>query len=478
MAKAEDAHILSHEFKDIDDSEVTPQELRAWYLFGGCADPIAFCQGFFIPLIVQGLAASGGFKTEDHSVACDTSISGYSCVVPVGSGWMDVSSFYFMTVVVSTILQLVLFIGLGSIADHGPYRKKFMLGFSLLGSVACILFLAIVQKGSYWMAAILTIVAGVSLGSTWVFNYAFIPPLARNHPTFLAAAKDPNATRESLLLKLDEVTNYISSISFVYMYAGTLVLLVIIVGLAFVLPVPSSFPADYAYHAGVGIGGIIWLVGVVIAARGMRDRPGPAFPEGENVVLFSTKKEQLGFSSTEILILAAEVPILALFGSWAWNKLQTRFGISSKRLLLVHNTIYTVVVLWGCLGFTNMGIGYKTKIELFIAATLHGLILGATQSTCRSLFAQLLPSGHESKFFSLYEIVDKGSAWVGPLVVAAIGTSGANKSWQFVFLAAQFGLGMFLFSRVDVVAGVEEGKVFGALEREREEAKKNGGVQV
>ncbi|KAJ3007945.1 UNVERIFIED_CONTAM: Autophagy protein 22 [Siphonaria sp. JEL0065] len=514
-----EAHILTSEFKDIDDTPVSKTELRAWYLFGMGADPISFCQGispshrFFLPLIVERLAADGGFTAADHTVPCDPSVAGYSCVVPVGGAWMDTSSFYFMTVVVSTILQLILFIGMGSIADHGPYRKKFMLGFSVLGSICCILFMAIIQKTNYWFSAVLTILVGVALGSAWVFNYAFIPPLARNHPDFLEVAKTPGVTRERLLAKLDEVTNYISSISFVYMYGGTLVLLVVIVGLNFVLPVPDSFPSNYAYHVGVGLGGLIWLIGIFIAWKEMRDRPGPAFPEGENVVLFSTKKvfsaisqarklqnlflfligwfcysdglatliaatvlwanDELGFTSKEILILAAEVPILALIGSWLWNKAQVKFRIPSKTMLLIQNTVYTLIVLWGWLGFTNAGLGYKTKIELYAAATLHGLLLGGTQSTCRALFGQLLPAGHESKFFALYEIVDKGSAWIGPLVIAAIRTSGTNKSFEFVFLTAQFVVGLVLFSRVDVFAGVEEGKLFGAAEREKEESRKN-----
>jgi len=38
----------------------------------------------------------------------------------------------------------------------------------------------------------------------------------------------------------------------------------------------------------------------------------------------------------------------------------------------------------------------------------------------RTLFVKLIPSGCESQFFSLYEISDKGSSWIGPIVLAVI----------------------------------------------------------
>ncbi|KAJ3064097.1 Autophagy protein 22 [Podochytrium sp. JEL0797] len=506
-------HLLSHEFRDIDDQPVAPAELRAWYFFSACAESISFSQAFFIPLIVQGLATGGGFQASDHTVPCDTKIVNYSCVVPIGSGWMDTSSFYFITVSISTFLQLILFIAIGSIADHGAWRKKFMLGFSLLGSIACIAFVAIVQPGNFWFGAVLAVCVAVTLGSTWVFNYAFLPPFARNHPMFLEEAKNPDHTRESLLTKLDFVTNYISSMSFTFMYSGALVLLFLIVALNLLLSFPASFPSDYGLHVGVAIGGLLWLIGSLVAAKYMRDRPGPPIPAGENIVLFSTKqvftalsearklsnlftyllgwflysdsfntlvsvsvlwaKDQLGFTSTEILLLAAEVPILALIGSFCWNFAQRKFGIETKRLLLIQNAVYVLIPLWGVLSFIpNSPVGYQHKLELFIGAGIHSLILGATQSTCRSMFAQLLPAGSESKFFCLYEVSDKGSGWVGPLVVSAIQNSGGNKAFTFLFLVVQFAVSWVLFSRIDVVKGVEEGKVYGVLEREREEEKK------
>ncbi|KAJ3105970.1 Autophagy protein 22 [Physocladia obscura] len=113
-----------NEFEDVDSSPVSRTELRAWFAFGSLADPISFCQGFFIPLIVEGMAASVGFEHSDHTVPCNTTEKSYSCDVEINGSWVDTSSFYFYTITLATFSQLVLFIALGAIADHGGVKTN------------------------------------------------------------------------------------------------------------------------------------------------------------------------------------------------------------------------------------------------------------------------------------------------------------------------------------------------------------------
>ncbi|KAJ3377958.1 Autophagy protein 22 [Entophlyctis sp. JEL0112] len=508
-----DAADAAAEFTDIDATPVASSELRAWYVFGSFTDSVSFCFAFFVSLIVESLGASAAFESSDHTVPCNTTVTGYSCVIPINGAWIDPSSFYFYCVTFGTFLQLLLFVGMGAIADHGNWRKKFMLGFSAVGAVACVLFAAVTDKEGYMFGGILAIIGMVCLGATYVFIYAFLPPLARNHPDFQAVSSDPSSTKHDLLAKLDFVTNKISSTAFVWMYSGTVVALIIAVALDLFIKVPDSLPTDYAFQLATAVISVGWLIGCGIVYKYMRDRPGPPLPPGDNVVFFSFKKvfksfgkagklsnlftfllgwffysdsfgtlvnvsvlwaqTQLGFSTTEILILAAEVQLTALIGAYGWNQIQTRTKIASKNVVVIQNCIYILIPAWGLLGFVpSISLGYKHKIELFLAAGLHGLLLGGTQSNCRSLFSQLLPAGEESQFFSLYEITDKGSSWVGPLVVAAIDDSGANRSFVFLFLTLQFIVSLAIFSRVDVVGGIEQGKVFGAVDRELEAAAK------
>jgi UMF1 family MFS transporter len=40
--------------------------------------------------------------------------------------------------------------------------------------------------------------------------------------------------------------------------------------------------------------------------------------------------------------------------------------------------------------------------------------MGGSQALSRSIFAQLVPTGKEAEYFSIYEIGDKGTSWLGP----------------------------------------------------------------
>ena len=44
------------------------------------------------------------------------------------------------------------------------------------------------------------------------------------------------------------------------------------------------------------------------------------------------------------------------------------------------------------------------------------LVLGGSQAISRSLFAQMIPLGREAEFYSFYEISDRGTSWIGPLL--------------------------------------------------------------
>ena len=56
-------------------------------------------------------------------------------------------------------------------------------------------------------------------------------------------------------------------------------------------------------------------------------------------------------------------------------------------------------------------------IELLFIGCVYGLAYGVIASYSRSLFGQLIPPGYETQFFGLFEITDKGSSWMGPIVV-------------------------------------------------------------
>ncbi|KAJ1553024.1 Autophagy protein 22, partial [Cladochytrium tenue] len=145
-----------------------------------------------------------------------------------------------------------------------------------------------------------------------------------------------------------------------------------------------------------------------------------------------------------------------------------RTKLTTKQILVIQVCVYAILPLWGVIGFIGPSpIGLKHAWEMFFLAAWHGFLLGGTQSTCRSLFSQLLPPGMEAEFFSLYEITDKGSSWVGPLVVGAINdaTGDLRKGFIFVLASMLFSLPFFLFLNVE--KGINQGREFASSERKR-----------
>jgi UMF1 family MFS transporter len=60
-------------------------------------------------------------------------------------------------------------------------------------------------------------------------------------------------------------------------------------------------------------------------------------------------------------------------------------------------------------------------------------VLGGSQALSRSLFSQMIPVGHEATFFGLYEITERGTSWIGPLMFGLV--VGATGSYREAILS-------------------------------------------
>ncbi|KAJ3396881.1 Autophagy protein 22 [Chytriomyces hyalinus] len=499
--------LLAHQ--DIDGSPVTTTELRTWYLFGAALDAVSYCcVSVFAPVVVQSLAANYGATSADHTVPCNATAIDYKCDVRVGSMWIDTSSFVFACIVIAAVMQIVLFVAVGAVADTGGWRKSLLLTFGSLAGLVAMLFPTVTRTDQFWLAAVYFIIMNIFASGAWVFLYAFLPILARNHVDYLTAAQNTSISGESLHFKLDQVTNRISTHSYIWMYSATILTLIVMVVIFTFYTPAGGLPASYSVHVGILFAGVILMVGVGYALRFMRERPGPPFPPGSSAVTYSLKRvgaalsngrqlkhlflflmgwfmvsdafntlvsvavllstQLLGFTTKEVLIISLEAPLLAIPGAYLWNQFQVRARCTTKFILLCQTCVYGTMCFLISIGISQqVGFGWKHTAEVYVYAGMHGFMLGAIQSTCRSLFVSLLPPGHEGSFYSLYLLTDKGSSWIGPLIVAAINGSGADKRYSFLFLAVQFSVGLVFFSLVDPSVGHVEGRKFA-----REQARK------
>jgi UMF1 family MFS transporter len=104
------------------------------------------------------------------------------CVVHILGVEINTASFAMYTFSISVLIQALLIISMSGAADHGRFRKTFLLWFAFIGSIATMLFLPVVPS-VYILGAVLAIVANTCFGASFVLLNSFLPLLVRFHPT-------------------------------------------------------------------------------------------------------------------------------------------------------------------------------------------------------------------------------------------------------------------------------------------------------
>ena len=79
-----------------------------------------------------------------------------------------------------------------------------------------------------------------------------------------------------------------------------------------------------------------------------------------------------------------------------------------------------------------------------------------TQALSRSLYSLLIPAGREAAYFSLYEIGDKGTSWIGPTIFGIVLTQTKSYRSGILSLVGLFAIGMILLFFVNVKKATEE----------------------
>ena len=119
-------------------------------------------------------------------------------------------------------------------------------------------------------------------------------------------------------------------------------------------------------------------------------------------------------------------------------------------LIKTKNAIIVSLVIWsGIVIYANQFL--NTVPEAWFMAALIAIVLGGSQALSRSLYARMIPRGREAAFFGLYEVSERGTSWMGPLLFSiVIARTGSYRqallSLIFFFVV---GLIVLLFTNTD-----------------------------
>ncbi len=363
---------------------------------------------------------------------------------------------------ISVFLQVFLLPVVGAVADRTG-RKRLLLGlFAYVGSGATMLMVLLVHD-TWALGVALLIVANLAFGSSIVVYNSYLPDIAS-----------------------PDERDGVSSRGWAAGYVGGALLLVL--NLAFYLSRDSlGVSTADAVRLCLFSAGLWWAVFTLVPLRALRDvRTAPPSPDSsvgaavgqlvrtlkglravpmtlrflvayliyndgvQTVIALSAVygSEELGLSDQSLIVAVLIVQVVAIFGALALGRLAQRQG--AKRVILWSLVVWTSVV---AIAFV-LPSGRATLFYLLAVAI--GFVLGGSQALSRSLFSQMVPSGKEAEYFGVYEISERGTSWIGPILFAVVNQVTGSYRVAILALVAFFVVGGALLTRLDVRTAITE----------------------
>ncbi|KAF9088206.1 Autophagy protein 22 [Mortierella sp. AD031] len=172
-----------------DEPATDKKEIWAWYSYAFASEAyVVVALTSFIPITLEALASQEGhlYGTSDSCIAKPSNATTTTapqkgerprCMISFGHFEVDTASFVMYLTSLAVLLQALTVVSISSMADYGSYRKKQLVVFSALGSIATMLIGAMPYV---WMAGALSVIANVSFGAGIVCFNAYLPLLVRN----------------------------------------------------------------------------------------------------------------------------------------------------------------------------------------------------------------------------------------------------------------------------------------------------------
>jgi UMF1 family MFS transporter len=136
------------------------------------------------------------------------------------------------------------------------------------------------------------------------------------------------------------------------------------------------------------------------------------------------------------------VQFAAFGGALLLGALAKRIG--AKRTVLLSLVLWTVVLAAAYV------LPEQRALPFILLGGGIGIVLGGSQALSRSLFSQMIPPGKEAEYFGLYEISDRGTSWLGPLIFGIVYQSTHSYRAAILSLVAFFAIGFVALAAVPV----------------------------
>jgi UMF1 family MFS transporter len=391
-------------------------------------------------------------------------------LVSVGPLAVTAKSFFPLCISISVLLQVFLLPVLGAVADYSHLKKRMLALFCFAGVAAtCLMFF--VSGGLHVLGGLLFIVANLSFGASIVFYNAFLPEITT-----------------------EDRRDAVSSRGFALGYLGGGLLLALNLAFAMLGPKYLGLTAGMAVRLSLLSAGL-WWGGFALVSLGRLRVRGAArkLPAGRSYLtigfselkpmfhellrLRHTLQYLIGylfyndgiqtviamasvFLAQELFVArgaeGSEMFLVGIFlmvqfgavgGALLFERLAAWLG--TKRAIVLSLVVWSAIVIYAY-GFL------RTTTQAWVMAGFIATVLGGSQALSRSLFSRMIPEGREASFFGVYEISERGTSWLGPLVFGVVvGATGSYRK-AILSLIVFFVLGLVILLLTDTDKAVQD----------------------
>ncbi len=370
------------------------------------------------------------------------------------------STFYLgMANSIASIVVAALAPLLGSVADQGSAKKKFLILFAFLG-VIMTGGLWMVAQGNWQMAVFFYVLATIGFASGNVFYDALLPGLAS-----------------------EERVDVVSSLGFGLGYLGGGLLFLVNVFMYLkpeIFGIPDGATAIKLSFLSVAVWWAVFTIPLILFVPEPKNYDTVDFKNAVRmgwIQLVQTFKEirnmkvvgtfllaywfyidgvdtiirmavdygmSLNFPGESLIIALLIVQFVAfpaaLIYGWLASKIGTKTGI------MVGIIAYSFITLLGY---------FMTEAwHFYVLAILIGLFMGGIQALSRSLYTRIIPPAKSAEFFGFYNMLGKFAAIIGPALMGTIALATGSARLGILSILLLFILGAFFLNKVDI----EEGK--------------------
>ncbi len=425
------------------------REQRGWYMYD-------FANSAFSTTVITLFL--GPYLTALAKSAADA--NGYIHLLGLP---IDARSYWSYMVALSVILQVLFLPVVGAVADYGRKKKEVLAATAYLGATATIA-MFFLTDGDYIFGGVLFLIANVAFGAAEVIYNSFLPEIA------------PVEERDA-----------VSSKGFGIGYLGGGLLLALNLVL-YMNAAKIGMSEGMAVRISLSSAGVWWAIFTIPTILALHNRgPARALAAGQSAVatvvhqLRHTLHEVRRYPQTltfliayllyndaiqTVIALASQfgndelhipvsqltlailmVQFVAFFGSMLFNWIAA--AINAKRAVVLSLVIWTAVLVY-------IYVSVRTTAQFFVMAAIVAIVLGGSQALSRSLYAQLVPKGREAEYYSIYEISDKGTSWICPIIFGL--ALQMTKSYRLAVLSLIifFIAGLLILLKVDVRRGEQD----------------------